>query len=75
MAMYGASPGGLAMQGGDMVPMFRVGGGVTYRLGEQWDLSLDYKAGFTSGGDEIFTVRNQQPVDMQVLNMGMHYTF
>jgi hypothetical protein len=76
MAMYGTPPGGgLAMQDGDMVPLFRVGGGVTYRLGEQWDLSLDYKAGFTGGNDQIFTVRTQQPVDMQVLNMGMHYTF
>jgi opacity protein-like surface antigen len=76
MAMYGAAPGNsLGMQDGDMVPLFRLGGGVTYRLGEQWNLSLDYKAGLTGGGDQIFTVRSQQPVDMQVLNMGMHYSF
>ncbi|HUY67796.1 MAG TPA: hypothetical protein VMV79_00660 [Alphaproteobacteria bacterium] len=77
MAVYGGSPasgGGFAMQSGDMVPLFRVGGGVTYRLGEQWDLSLDYKAGFT-GGDQFITMRNQEPVDMQVLDMGMHYQF
>jgi len=80
MAMADNSPsaGGFAIQGGDAVPVFRVGGGVTYRLGEQWNLSLDYKAGFSSGlsaGDQVFTGRSQQPVDLQTLNMGMRYAF
>ena len=78
MATYGdaaASEGAMAMQPGDMVPLFRMGGGVTYRLGEQWDLSLDYKAGFSPGGDQIFTSRSQQSIDMQTLNVGMHFAF
>lgn len=62
-------------QNGDMVPLFRVGGGVTYRLGQQWNLSLDYKAGFSALSDQLFTGRNQQSVDLQSLNMGMHFKF
>ena len=78
MATYGgsaANEGAMAMQPGDMLPLFRMGGGVTYRLGEQWDLSLDYKAGFSPGGDQIFTSRSQQSIDMQTLNVGMHFAF
>jgi len=79
MAMYdhttGPSASTLALQNGSMAPLFRVGGGVTYHLGKQWDMSLDYKAGFSGGGDQVFTGRSQQSVDLQVLNMGMHYQF
>ncbi len=84
MAMYdhttAPSASAVAMQGGSMVPLFRIGGGVTYRLGEQWNMSLDYKAGFSGSGlsggnDQLFTGRGNQPVDLQVLNMGMHYQF
>lgn len=79
MARYdrtGASDTGSALQGGGMVPLFRLGGGVTYRLGAAWDMSLDYKAGFSgASGDQVFTGRGQQPVDLQTLNMGMHYQF
>ena len=61
----------------DAVPLLHLGGGVAYRLGEQWDLSLDYKAGRAalSSGDEVFTGRSQQQVDMQELNLGMSYAF
>ncbi len=80
MAVYGQTGinTGLNMQNGDMAPLFRIGGGVTYRLGEQWDLSLDYKEGISTGvtsGDQVFTGRGNQPVDLHVLNMGMHYSF
>jgi hypothetical protein len=79
MADPSANAGAFALQSGQMVPLFRVGGGVTYRLGQQWNLSLDYKAGFTSGlagGDQVFTTgRSQQPIDLQTLDMGMHYSF
>jgi hypothetical protein len=79
MADPSANAGAFALQGGEVVPLFRVGGGVTYRLGEQWNLSLDYKAGFSSsmtGGDQVFTTgRSQQAVDLQTLNMGMRYSF
>jgi hypothetical protein len=64
-------------QGGDTIPLFRLGGGVAYRLGQQWDLSLDYKTGLATptGGDQVFTGRSQQPVDLQALNLGMSYAF
>lgn len=77
MAMYGTNAPSVASlaQSGAMVPLFRMGGGVTYRLDEKWDLSLDYKAGFATSGDQLFTGRSQQPVDMQVLGMGMRYQF
>ena len=81
MALYGQPTAGSAgndRTGGDMVPLFRIGGGLAYRLGAQWNLSLDYKAGFSgnNGGDQHFTSRTQsQPVDLHLLNMGMSYRF
>lgn len=76
MADRSGSAASLMMQGGDTVPLFRLGGGVTYRLGEQWNLSVDYRTGFASStGDQVFTGRGQQPVDLKVLNMGMRYKF
>lgn len=75
VAHYGANQNGLTPQTGDTMPMFRIGGGVTYQLGPKWDLSLDYKAGLSPASQQLFTGRNQQPVDLQVLNMGMHYQF
>lgn len=76
MAMSG--PGNaLQAQSGAMVPLFRLGGGLAYRLGEKWNLSLDYKAGITGPAtrDQTFTGRDQHPIDMQTLNMGMRYAF
>jgi hypothetical protein len=61
-----------------MSPLFRIGGGVTYRLGDQWNLSLDYKAGYAPSvlaGDQVVTGRNQQIVDLQALDFGMKYSF
>ena len=79
MAMYGDNAAGNnSLQGGDVVPLFRIGGGVTYRLGSEWNLSLDYRAGFAgaSANDQIFTGRGgQQAIDLHTLNMGMHYRF
>ena len=80
MALYGqpTATSSNDRTGGDMVPLFRIGGGLAYRLGSQWNLSLDYKAGFSgsNGGDQRFTSRSQsQPVDLHLLNMGMSYRF
>ena len=78
MAVFGQGAGGDAsnLQSGT-VPLFRMGGGVTYRMGKEWDLSLDYRAGFTGlASDQIITGRNGgQAVDLHTLNMGMHYRF
>ncbi len=73
MAVFGQQGGATS---GAAVPLFRLSGGIAYRLGEQWNMSLDYKAGFTAPvGDQIFTGRGQQPVDLQTLNMGVKYRF
>ena len=75
MAVYGRAGEALS-SGGDAVPLFRLGGGVAYRLGEQWNLSLDYKAGFAGHApDQVFTGRGEQPVDLQALNMGVRFRF
>jgi len=60
-----------------VVPLFRLGGGVAYRLGQRWDMSLDYKAGLASPSpsDYLFTGRSQQAIDLQAFNVGMHYAF
>jgi opacity protein-like surface antigen len=77
MAMYdhGSSPtvASLASPGGT-VPLFRVGGGVAYKLSQQWNMSLDYKAGFTGAGNQVMSSSNQS-IDMQSVNMGMHFKF
>ncbi|MBI1273987.1 MAG: hypothetical protein GC131_07875 [Alphaproteobacteria bacterium] len=77
MAMADAPVGSRTnLRGGDMVPLFRVGGGVVYRLGKDWDLSLNYKAGFSGGDTTTFTGRNQNDqVDLQVLDLGMKFKF
>jgi len=68
---------GFNAQGGETVPLFRLGGGVAYRLDQQWNLSLDYKTGLatSTAGDQVFTNRGQQSVDLQTLNIGMSYAF
>jgi hypothetical protein len=80
MAMYdhtnAPSASTLALQDGGTVPLFRLGGGVTYRLGQQWNLALDYKAGLSGGSDQVLLGHGSpQQTDLQVLNMGMHYQF
>ncbi len=77
MAVYGRDNGASLTSSGDVVPLLRLGGGVAYRLDQKWNLSLDYKAGFSgaSAGDQVFTGRGQQSVDLQMLNMGMRYQF
>lgn len=72
-----ASANNLDSQGGSTVPLFRLGGGVAYRLDAQWNLSLDYKEGVAAPtpSDQLFTGRSPQPVDMHALNLGMSYLF
>lgn len=78
MAMYdhGSSPTAASLSSpGGTVPLFRVGGGVTYALGEEWNMSLDYKAGFSGAGNQVFMNSSNQSIDMQSINMGMHFKF
>jgi len=79
LGMATSPVGGNSLTGGsnEMVPLFRLGGGIAYRLDQRWDLSLDYKAGIAtpSSGDQVFTGRGQQPVDLQALSLGMRYAF
>jgi opacity protein-like surface antigen len=63
---------------GDTVPLMRMGGGVTYRLDEKWDMDLGYKTGLSGNrklGDTLFTGRGQEAIDMQTVNMGVKYQF
>ena len=64
-------------QSGSVVPLLRMGGGMSYQLDQQWNLSVDYKTGLaaSSTGNYLFTGRNQQSVDLQSINLGMHFTF
>lgn len=74
MALVGSGNAGyLASQDGQTVPLFRVGGGVTYRLDERWKVTLDYRTGMA--GDQVYTTRGQQAVDLRSLNMGMSFKF
>lgn len=67
----------IQIESGSATPLLRFGGGVAYRLGEQWNLSLDYRAGYAplSSGDQVFTGRGQQSVNLQSLNLGMRLNF
>jgi len=64
-------------QEGATVPLFRVGGGVVFKLGAAWDLSLNYKAGYTgtTTSGSVFTGRSQEAVDLQSLDMGLKLKF
>jgi hypothetical protein len=79
MAMYDSTKlptaSELALQGGGMVPLVRIGGGVNYHVSESMDVSLDYKAGFSGAGDRLFTGRDQQTTNLHVINMGMRLAF
>lgn len=60
-----------------MVPLFRFGGGVVFKLGKDWDLSLNYKAGYTGSAPtgSVFTGRSQETVNLQSLDMGLKLKF
>jgi opacity protein-like surface antigen len=78
VALYEANPTNAALsQDGAMVPLFRIGGGVVFKMGADWDLSLNYKAGYTGGlaGSSVFTGRSQEKVDLQSLDMGVKFRF
>ncbi|NBX73378.1 MAG: hypothetical protein EBZ69_04820 [Alphaproteobacteria bacterium] len=79
MAMYD-QPGTVRRyaETGAMVPLLRLGGGVVYQMGEDWDLSLNYRAGFTGHADSapLFSrTENASTVDMQMLDMGLKFKF
>jgi hypothetical protein len=67
----------LDSESGATVPLFRLGGGVAYRLDQRWDLSLDYKTGFApiSSSEYVVPGHSQQSIDLQALNIGMSYAF
>ena len=77
LALYEAGSGSALNQDGAMVPLFRVGGGVVFKLGGDWDLSLNYKAGYTGGAPAggLFTGRSQETVNLQSLDMGLKLKF
>ncbi len=78
VALYEANPSNASLsQEGAMVPLFRIGGGVVYKMGADWDLSLNYKAGYTGSlsGTSVFTGRGQERVDLQSLDMGIKFRF
>jgi hypothetical protein len=52
---------------GDMVPLFRVGGGLAYKMDDRLGLSLSYKTGFTG--------KTLQSIDMQMIDVGLKYRF
>jgi len=77
LALYrpgGATQANLGSQTGNTVPLARVGGGVAYDLGKQWNMSLDYTAGFSGNRTDVNTGVTQS-AEVQTLNLGMHYKF
>ncbi|MEJ0063441.1 MAG: hypothetical protein WDO70_09665 [Alphaproteobacteria bacterium] len=77
MAVYEASSRSGLSGDGESVPLFRLTSGVTYKLGQDWDLSLNYKAGYSGSlsGSNVFTGRDQQKVDLHSLDMGLKLKF
>lgn len=75
LALY--EPNRTLKQESSAVPLFRLGGGIVVKLGPDWDLSLNYKAGYSgsapSGG--TFTGRTQESVDLHALDMGLKLKF
>lgn len=77
VALYEAGGNANLSQDGAMVPLFRIGGGVVFKLGADWDLSLNYKAGYTGTAPtgSVFTGRSQETVNLQSLDMGLKLKF
>ncbi len=79
IALYDGGPSSAASlnQNRAMVPLFRLGGGVVFKMGADWDLSLNYKAGYTGelSGSTVFTGRSQEKVNLQALDMGIKFRF
>jgi hypothetical protein len=77
MAVYrsgGAGQANLGLQNDNTVPLARVGGGIALDLGQQWNMSLDYTAGFSGSRTDVNT-GVAQSAEVQTLNLGMHYKF
>lgn len=61
---------------GDIVPLFRVGGGVKYIMDKSWDFSLDYKAGFLGAGSSgFFASPLRENTERHAINVGLSYRF
>lgn len=59
-----------------VVPVVRVGGGLAYRMGEDWDLSVSYKVGFAGSGDSLRGgAAPREATDLQMVDMGLKYKF
>jgi hypothetical protein len=58
-----------------LAPMFRLTGGLALQLGADWDLSLNYKAGYVGSTGGAFTGRSQETVDLQSLDVGFRLKF
>jgi hypothetical protein len=71
-----ASDNGIGLRAGDVMPLISVGGGLSYKVGPQLDLAMTYKAGFKNGAiDKNFSGRDQKPVQSQVVDIGLKFTF
>lgn len=75
LALY--EPNNSLKQDGSAVPLFRLGGGIVVKLGPDWDLSLNYKAGYSGSAPSgsTFTGRTQESVDLHALDMGLKLKF
>jgi hypothetical protein len=75
LALY--EPNSSLKQEGSAVPLFRLGGGIVVKLGPDWDLSLNYKAGYSGSAPSgsTFTGRAQESVDLHALDMGLKLKF
>lgn len=75
LALY--EPNSSLKQEGSAVPLFRLSGGIVVKLGPDWDLSLNYKAGYSGSAPSgsTFTGRTQESVDLHALDMGLKLKF
>lgn len=64
-------------QQSSLVPMARVGAGLVYSMSKDIDVSFNYKAGFAADRNQEthFTSRNQDMIDLQMLDMGLKLRF
>ncbi|HVY12711.1 MAG TPA: hypothetical protein VHB73_04010 [Alphaproteobacteria bacterium] len=61
-------------RGTDVIPVFKLGGGLALRMGQMFDLAFSYKAGFASGGSPV-SGRSQQSADLQMVDVSLKYKF
>ena len=74
LAVYDTSAANLAPEerGTSIVPVFKLGGGLAFRMGQVMDLTFSYKAGFAGAGSAM---GHSEGSTLQMVDIALKYKF